>query len=201
MSMDFSDRIRKAMQPVGQAFDAAGVSYAVVGSVAGLSHGWARQTMDVDVLAALRPEDVAPFVAQLGADYFVDEHQVRDAVRHKGSFNIFHVATGFKIDVFVSGGSSYDKQVTARRELETMRDDVEPAFYVQSAEDLLLSKLRWYRAGGGASDRQWCDILGVLNVQQFVVDFDYLDHWARDLGVTDLLHKALDEAGLKEIKE
>ena len=79
-----------------------------------------------------------------------------------------------------------------------MRDSATPTFYVQSAEDLVLSKLQWFRLGSGVSDRQWNDILAILRVQQFVVDFDYLDRWARELDITDLLDKALDEAGLNE---
>ena len=43
-----------------------------------------------------------------------------------------------------------------------MRDSATPTFYVQSAEDLVLSKLQWFRLGSGVSDRQWNDILAIL---------------------------------------
>jgi len=52
------------------------------------------------------------------------------------------------------------------------------------------------REGGGVSDRQWNDVLGVLKVQGAALDLAYLNEWARELGLTDLLRRALDDAGL-----
>lgn len=54
----------------------------------------------------------------------------------------------------------------------------------------------WYRKGGEVSDRQWRDLLGVLKVQGSRLDQSYLAHWAGELGVTDLLRRALTEGGL-----
>jgi hypothetical protein len=88
-------------------------------------------------------------------------------------------------------------EVTERREPETM-NDTPPAFWVQSAEDLVLSKLRWFRATNETSDRQWNDVLGVLKMQCFDIDIDYMQKWAPEIGVADLLERALDESGLTE---
>ena len=60
----------------------------------------------------------------------------------------------------------------------------------------MLAKLQWYRDGGGVSDRQWNDVLGVLKVQGATLDRAYLEEWARELGLTDLLRRALEDAGL-----
>ena len=57
-------------------------------------------------------------------------------------------------------------------------------------------KLQGYREGGGVSDGQWNDVLGVLKVQGVALDRAYLEEWARELGLTDLLRRALDDAGL-----
>jgi hypothetical protein len=61
---------------------------------------------------------------------------------------------------------------------------------VVSPEDIILHKLEWFRVGGETSDRQWGDVLGVLRVQAGRLDDTYLDHWAADLGVADLLTTA-----------
>jgi hypothetical protein len=48
--------------------------------------------------------------------------------------------------------------------------------------------------GGEVSARQWGDVLGLLRVQAGALDAAYLDHWAAELGVTDLLRRARAEA-------
>jgi len=65
---------------------------------------------------------------------------------------------------------------------------------VTSAEDIILRKMLWYREGNEVSDRQWSDILGVLKAQGERLDQDYLRYWAGELGVDDLLHRALADA-------
>ena len=60
----------------------------------------------------------------------------------------------------------------------------------------MLAKLQWYRDGGWVSDRQWNDVLGVLKVQGPALDRAYLAEWARELGLTDLLRRAYNDAGL-----
>jgi len=66
-------------------------------------------------------------------------------------------------------------------------------FPVASAEDIVLNKLEWFREGAGLSDRQWSDLIAVLAVQADAIDQAYLDRWAPELGVADLLAKARAE--------
>ena len=68
-------------------------------------------------------------------------------------------------------------------------------FEVTTAEDIVLRKLAWYRAGGLVSDQQWRDVLGVLRVQHGRLDLDYMRRWAPELQVDDLPTKAIEEAG------
>ena len=58
----------------------------------------------------------------------------------------------------------------------------------------MLAKLEWYRLGDEVSERQWNDVLGVLKVQAGSLDRPYLEKWAAELGVADLLTKAWKEA-------
>ena len=45
--------------------------------------------------------------------------------------------------------------------------------------------------GGEVSERQWRDILGVLKTRAGELDLGYLQKWAADLKVADLLERAL----------
>jgi len=55
------------------------------------------------------------------------------------------------------------------------------------AEDSILSKLEWVRQGG--SLRQIEDAGTVLDVQGDALDFAYLEKWAAEIGVSDLLER------------
>jgi hypothetical protein len=63
-----------------------------------------------------------------------------------------------------------------------------------TAEDIVLHKLDWYRAGAGTSDRQWNDAVGVLALQREALDWVYLQRWSRVLGLGELLDRAASEA-------
>ncbi|MCZ6649321.1 MAG: hypothetical protein O7D35_01505 [Acidobacteria bacterium] len=58
---------------------------------------------------------------------------------------------------------------------------------------LPLQKLLWYRDGGEVSDQQWRDVLGILRVQERLIDAAYLRRSAPVLGVSDLLERALEQ--------
>jgi hypothetical protein len=66
---------------------------------------------------------------------------------------------------------------------------------VATLEDTLLAKLDWYRRGGEVSERHWRDVLGIMMVLGNKLDFAYLQQWAKELKVSDLLKRAFSEAG------
>jgi hypothetical protein len=99
----------------------------------------------------------------------------------------------FKVDVFVAKGRAFDRAQLARRQSRLLSADPERYAYVTSAEDIVLSKLEWYRMGGEVSDRQWRDVLGVLGVQGEQLDVSYMREMAAELEVRDLLERALQK--------
>jgi len=170
------------------------IPYHLGGSFASTIHGVPRQTGDVDIVVDLSPEAGRKLARALAGDFYVDASVVADAVSRRSSFNAIHLTTGFKVDFFVAGSQQFDRVELQRSVREQIVADPPRWAAVKSAEDIVLRKLQWFKEGGGVSDRQWNDLLGVLKTQEDRLDAPYLDEWARRLGVSELLAKARAEA-------
>ena len=126
-------------------------------------------------------------------DFRFDDEQLalRDAIRRRSCFNIIHLETMLKIDVFVAGSDALAREELTRARGHRVSDDPPRELVLASAEDIVLQKLHWYRLGGEVSDRQWRDVLGVLAVRAGNLDTAYLERWAGHLAVEALLDRAM----------
>ena len=184
-----------ALRTVVSAFKALHIPYLVGGSVASSAHGTPRSTLDVDLVADIRSDHVRPLVLSLHGTFYIDEEMIHDAIARFSSFNLVHLESMLKLDVFVLKPSPYDQMAFSRlQHLPLVENDKSETFPLSSAEDVVLHKLYWYRSGGEVSERQWGDVLGVLRVQQHKLDLTYLHRWAAELEVSDLLEQALKES-------
>ena len=183
-----------ALGPVVDAFEKCGIDYYIGGSVASSVYGIARATLDVDVIANIADEQVHGFFELLKTTYYIDEEMILNSIREKSVFNMVHLETMLKIDVFILKNTSYDKMAFQRRRKDTLEEEGKTEFYIVSAEDIILNKLEWYRIGGGISERQWGDILGVFKVQSDLLNMEYLEFWAKELNLTELLNEAIQKA-------
>lgn len=173
-----------AIEAVAQA---TGVPYAVCGSMASTAFGEPRMTNDVDILAAIRPDQVAAFCALFpDEDWYVSLAAAKQAVAQRFQFNIIHPASGLKIDVILTSDSEFDRE-QMRRRLRVSTSSGE-AWFV-SPEDVILKKLEYHRIGG--SEKHLRDIDGILKVRGDELDRGYIAAWAARLGVADLWTKLL----------
>jgi hypothetical protein len=190
MSPEVPETLRVAFLVV-DALESLGVRYHLGGSLASSIHGVPRQTQDVDIVVALDAADVHELVTRLGESFHADPAGAREAIRARGSFNLIHLESGIKADLFSCGDQPFDIEEFSRGRSELVSVDPERRIFVKSPEDTILRKLRWYRDGGEASDRQWVDVLGVVRAQGARLDREYLRRWASELQVADLLERAL----------
>jgi hypothetical protein len=174
--------------------DTLGLEYAVGGSLASSMHGIPRSTNDADLLVALPGRAIDDFVRALEGEFYVDRDMIRDAVRQSSSFNIIHLRTMFKVDIFVADRSGLIREELARREPAVLGDPPR-VLQVCSAEDIILQKLLWLRSGRETSDRQWGDLLGVIQIQGDKLDRGYLRRWVVHLDLEELARRAFSQAG------
>lgn len=132
----------------------------------------------------------------LKREFYIDTEMINHAILHKSSFNLIHLEMLFKIDIFILKDRPFDRQVFIRRVQRAVSEDASQKLFFATPEDIILHKLEWYKAGGEVSCRQWNYVLGIWKVQGTHLDMSYLNKWAKGLGISDLLKKTLDEAGM-----
>jgi hypothetical protein len=179
-------------QKVVTVFDRLEIPYFIGGSLASALYGVARATMDADLVADIHLIHIPELVSALDGEFYIDAEMIRDAIEHASSFNLIHMETMFKVDIFLLKQRPFDLIQMKRRKVQEVGNETGDRAYFSTAEDIILAKLEWYRAGGEASERQWRDILGVLNLQGDRLDTRYMQKWAASLGIQDLLARALN---------
>ena len=175
---------------VTEVLENLGIPYLVGGSIASSLHGFPRATQDVDLVADLLMEHIEPLVEILGQEFYIDGRMIGEAIAQKSSFNIIHLATMFKVDVFVYKSDRLSLQEMERRERYVVDENSQTQLFLASAEDIILQKLYWFNLGDRISDRQWNDLIGVLKVRSSDLDFDYMEEVAAQTGLTQLLAEA-----------
>ena len=87
--------------------DRASIRYVVTGSVAAIFYGEPRLTHDVDFVVFLREADIDALTKAFpAADFYLPPREtiIAEAEREqRGHFNIIHIETGFKADMYLTG--------------------------------------------------------------------------------------------------
>jgi hypothetical protein len=70
-----------------------------------------------------------------------------DAIARRSMFNVVHLATMLKVDIYVLTSRSFDRE-SFRRRVPVRLDDREGTrvYRLDTPEDTILHKLEWYRA-------------------------------------------------------
>ena len=119
-----------------------------------------------------------------------------DAVREGGAFNVIHIPSAVKADIFVAGEDAFDRERLQRRTPVSFSGDPDSVtLFVDTAENTILRKLERYRRGGKTSERRWRDVTGIVDAQSSRLDRIYLREWAARLGVSDLTERQLRGRG------
>jgi hypothetical protein len=170
------------------------ITYVIGGSVASSIYGKVRFTQDADITVEPFESKADQFFRLVRTNFYISLDAMQHALRRKSSFNVVHLESAFKIDVFIQKDTEFEKQLLSRRKFMKLSEKFEKTFSIVSAEDIILLKLQWYRQADCSSEKQWDDILAVLEVQKDNLDLGYLNKWAGVLRIDQLLAKAISEA-------
>ena len=188
------DETLKTALAVAQVFDKLKVRWFLGGSLASSLLGIPRATLDADIVADIHPELVAPFLKSLGDAWYADEHVIREAITSRSSFNLIHYDTAMKVDVFVHKRRLFEAGQFTRVKRTPVAEGSDIEVPVCSPEDIVVAKLEWFRLGRELSERQWADVIGVLRINAGRLDAQIMQVGAEELGVSDLLAKAVAES-------
>jgi len=190
--------ITLALQPVIGAFEEMGISYYICGSIASSAYGISRATQDIDLVSDISEQSVNILVERLRNEYFIDGDMIRDAIKSKSSFNLIHLKTMMKLDIFILQDDLFHKNTNQRKIKDTLDEDENSLkIFLSSPEDVILSKLVWFLNSNEVSERQWMDVLGVIKVQGGILDLEYLKYWATELRIDKQLKKAFAECDIQ----
>jgi hypothetical protein len=104
------------------ALERAGVRYAVRGSWASTAFGEPRFTNDVDILAEFTEESLPAFLRFLPETFYVDAEDALNAFNRGRPFNVVHMPTVLKFDLFPSRAFPLGTESWIARYLYRTRD-------------------------------------------------------------------------------
>lgn len=173
---------------VARRLEAAGIPYMVTGSFASSMLGIPRSTRDLDVVISIEASQLQDLIAAFPSEeWYFDPVVVREAFARRSMCNAIHLDSGWKLDLVFCKDRPWSREEFSRRTPLVVRGV--PVMFLR-AEDSILSKLEWVRQGG--SLRQLEDAGMVVDVQGAALDWGYMETWAREIGVSDLLAKLRD---------
>jgi hypothetical protein len=166
-----------ALPEIESALTSLAIPFCVVGSLASSARGKPRATMGVDLLVRTTREHAARLSETLGPGWSglatritggdgaarvrphyrskvflrragVDVEGIAEALRWRRAFNVFNLQSGLK---FFPAFDEFHN-VQRQRATTTALADGTVKCPLATAEDMVLAKLQWYRAGGEASE-------------------------------------------------
>ena len=169
-----------------QKLESLGLPYMVVGSYASNVWGRPRTSFDADVVVDLLPADADRFLQAFAEGYSLEPQAVRLDIERGSMFNLIPISGLFKVSIIPVRKTAYAREeFKRRRQVQALGRSL----WVATPEDTILSKLSWFRDGGESSGRQFEDARDTYANQRAGLDQAYLDHWAAELKIEDLLKR------------
>ncbi|PJC47632.1 MAG: hypothetical protein CO034_01770 [Parcubacteria group bacterium CG_4_9_14_0_2_um_filter_35_11] len=163
------------------------IKYFITGGFAVSVWGRPRATFDIDIVVKLIKPQAIPLtraLRKISKEGYADENMIKEAIQHKGEFNFIDPSSGLKVDFWV-----VEEKISAPPEFENrkLKKINNQNVYFISPEDLILSKLQWYKQT--QSSRHSEDIQSVLKISGKKLNMKYLKKWAEKLGLLEIFNE------------
>lgn len=172
----------EAVVAVFAALDAAAIPYMIVGSLASNFHGIPRSTRDADFVVTLSPGSLQRLDVHLAEGLVLERQGAFEAVTGTVRHLIALTGSPFVCELFELSNDPHDQARFARRVPARL---LTCDSFVASAEDMIITKLRWAQGANRSKDRD--DIRNILAVQGPALDWAYVDRWSATHGTAGLL--------------
>ena len=157
-------------------FNRAGFRYVIGGSVAAIFYGEPRLTNDVDFVAFLSEADIRRLPEVFPpADFYLPPAEVITAEvgrEQRGHFNIIHMNTSFKADVYPTGRDELNAWAFRNKHPIVYEGET---LVLAPPEYVIVRKLEYFREGG--SEKHLRDIRAMLNVSREQINRPELEEW------------------------
>jgi len=162
------------------------IQYMLTGSTVTSILGEPRSTHDIDIIISINEKDIKILFDTLHSErFYCDFDSIKDSLSNHSMFNLIDTKSGDKVDFWILTDESFDKSRFSRKKQILIFNKY---IYITSIEDTILMKLKWCKECNG-SQKHYIDALRVYEINKDIIDFDYLNKWAKNLKISDLLDK------------
>jgi hypothetical protein len=171
---------------VAGALNQLGIPYMLVGSFSSNYYGLPRSTKDADFVVQIEHQLLNPFAALLGPDFDLDRQMSFETITSTMRYRLRHTRSAFLIELFELSSDPHDQMRFSRQKRTQFLDS---EVFVPTAEDVIITKLRWSKHGQRAKDVD--DVKNVLRVQAGSLDLPYIRDWCDRHGTRNLFERLL----------
>ena len=151
------------------ALNIAGIPHVLVGAFARNYYAEPRSTKDADVVISVSPGGLRQFIEVIGGDIRMDEQMAFETNTGTLKNVLVHADSGFTVELFYLSDDAHDQERFKRRRATTYEGQ---ATFILTAEDYVITKLRWPRS------KDFDDARDVIAMQGDQLDWNYIHHWA-----------------------
>lgn len=190
---------KKFVGVVADVLDSLGLEYAIAGSFASSQYGEPRATLDVDLTLHIESHDADRLATAFDAvDMMADAHTIFETYEQSSlhPFAVIDLAGAWKADCFLLQSTAYARTAFDRRREFPYPETRRKSIWLYAPEDVILSKLEYYKMSQGVSTKHLRDIAGMitnLKAKNESLDTAYVSHWATKLQVNDYWSKLWDD--------